>query len=274
MAIVTISHEMGAGGSVIGRTLAERLEYRYVDQDMIARAARQYGCLEDRLTHLDETRPSLLERFDAETRHYLLVLQSAVLDVAEQGDAVIMGRSGQVLLKGIAHALRVFVRAPFDLRVRRVIQHMADEGEPVDRRAAAELVRRTDQEKAGRTRYLFDVSWSDPALYDVVINTETLAFEAAVDLILGMSRRPELAATAASQQAVRDRALASRVRVALAAHPATRKYRMTVEAKHGVIRLEGTAALEQGLEVARAVQGVADVHTQLLEVPPIPPFVA
>ena len=174
MAIVTISHEMGAGGSVIGRTLAERLEYRYVDQDMIARAARQYGCLEDRLTHLDETRPSLLERFDAETRHYLLVLQSAVLDVAEQGDAVIMGRSGQVLLKGIAHALRVFVRAPFDLRVRRVIQHMADEGEPVDRRAAAELVRRTDQDKAGRTRYLFDVSWSDPALYDVVINTETL----------------------------------------------------------------------------------------------------
>ena len=274
MAIVTISHEMGAGGSMIGRALAERLEYRYVDQDMIARAARQYGCLEDRLTHLDETRPSFLERFDAETRHYLLVLQSAVLDVAEQGDAVIMGRSGQVLLNGIAHALRVFVGAPFDLRVQRVIRKMADEGEPVDRRAAAELVRRTDQEKAGRTRYLFDVSWSDPALYDVVINTETLAFEAAVDLILGMSRRPELAATAASQQAVRDRALASRVRVALAAHPATRKYRMTVEAKHGVIRLEGTAALEQGLEVARAVHGVADVHTQLLEVPPIPPFVA
>jgi len=274
MAIVTISHEMGAGGSMIGRALAERLEYRYVDQDMIARAARQYGCLEDRLTHFDETKPSFLERFDAETRHYLLVLQSAVLDVAEQGDAVIMGRSGQVLLNGIAHALRVFVGAPFDLRVQRVIRKMADEGEPVDRRAAAELVRRTDQEKAGRTRYLFDVSWSDPALYDVVINTETLTFEAAVDLILGMVRRPELAATAASQQAVRDRALASRVRVALAAHPATRKYRMTVEAKHGVIRLEGTAALEQGLEVARAVQGVADVHTQLLEVPPIPPFVA
>jgi osmotically-inducible protein OsmY len=86
-----------------------------------------------------------------------------------------------------------------------------------------------------------------------------------------MVRRPELAATAASQQAVRDRALASRVRVALAAHRATRKYRITVEAKHGVIRLEGAAALEQGLEVARAVQGVADVHTQLLEVPPIPP---
>jgi len=273
MAIVTISHEMGAGGSVIGRRIAAALECRYVDQDMIARAAREYGCPEDRLAQLDETRPSFLERFDTETRHYLLVLQSAVLDVAEQGQAVIMGRSGQVLLGGIAHVLRVFVRAPLDLRVQRVIRKMADEGESVDGRTAAELVRRTDQEKAGRTRYLFDVRWSDPALYDLVINTETLTFEAAVDLILGMLRRPELAATEASQEAVRDRALASRVRVALAADPATRKDRITIEAEHGVIRLEGTADLERAVEVARSVHGVAEVHPQLVEVLPIPPFV-
>ena len=163
MSIVTISHEMGAGGSVIGAALAERLAYRYVDQDMISQAAQRYGCLEDRLTRLDETTPSFLERFDAETRHYITVLQSAVLDVAEQDHAVIMGRSGQVLLQGIAHVLRVFVRAPFEVRVRRVMRKMADQGEGVDFRAAAELVRRTDREKSGRMRYLFHVNWSDPA---------------------------------------------------------------------------------------------------------------
>src|SRR5215510_15449632 len=101
MAIVTISHEMGAGGSVIGMVLAERLEYRYVDQDMISQAAQRYGCLEGRLTQLDEARPSFLERFDVETRHYITVLQSAVLDVAERDDAVIVGRSAQILLRGI-----------------------------------------------------------------------------------------------------------------------------------------------------------------------------
>ena len=100
MAIVTISHEMGAGGSVIGMALAERLEYRYVDQGMISQAAQRYGCLEDKLTQLDETKPSFLERFDVETRHYITVLQSALLDVAEQDNTVIMGRSGQVLLRG------------------------------------------------------------------------------------------------------------------------------------------------------------------------------
>jgi osmotically-inducible protein OsmY len=68
--------------------------------------------------------------------------------------------------------------------------------------------------------------------------------------------------------------LASRVRAALTAHPETRKYRLTVEADRGVIRLEGTAALEKATEVARTVPGVVDVKSQLLEVPPIPPFVA
>ena len=56
--------------------------------------------------------------------------------------------------------------------------------------------------------------------------------------------------------------------------PDTRKYRLTVESDRGVIRLEGTAALERATEVARTVPGVVDVKSQLLEVPPIPPFVA
>jgi cytidylate kinase len=274
MAIVTISHEMGSGGSLIGLAVAERLEYRYVDQDIIAEAATSYGVVEARLTQLDETNPSFFERFDAETRHYLTVLQSALLDVAERDNAVIMGRSGQVLLQGVPHALRVFVRAPFELRTRRVMKKMADEGETLDARSAAELVRRNDQQKIGRMRYLFDVSWGDPGLYDVVINTENLSFDAGVDFVLGFLRRPEFTPTEAARQIVRDRALASRVRTALAAHPEVRKFRTTVRAEAGVIRIEAAGGLEQAAELARAVPGVVRVETQPLPVPPMPPFVA
>lgn len=275
MAIVTVSHEMGSGGAEIGAALAERLRYRFVDQDMITQAARQYGVGEEKLTQLDETKPSLFERFDVETRQYITVLQSALLDVAEQDNSVLMGRGGQVLLRGIAHVLRVRVIAPFDMRVKRVMRKLAGQmGESVDVRSTAELVRRNDHEKFGRMRYLYDVDWADPALYDVAINTEKLSTEAGVDLIIGLLHRPEVATTEASRQAVRDRALASRVRTALAAHPETRKYRINVEASQGVIQLEGTAALEKASEVARSVSGVVDVKAQLLEVPPIPPFVA
>jgi cytidylate kinase len=273
MAIVTIAHETGSGGPEIGIELAKRLGWRYVDRDMLSEAAQRYGVGEDKLAELDEKKPSLFERFDVETRQYISVLQSALLDAAEQDNVVINSRGGQVLLRGISHALRVFVIAPFELRVKRVMKKMSAQAqEGVDVRTTLEMVRHSDQEKHGRIRYLYDVDWGDPALYDLVLNTEKLTVDAGVEAIAGLVR--SLATTAESRQQVRDRALSSRVRAALAAHPDTRKYRLTVESDRGVIRLEGTAALERATEVARSVPGVVDVKSQLLEVPPIPPFVA
>jgi cytidylate kinase len=273
MAIVTITHQTGSGGPEIGIDLAKQLGWRYVDRDMLSEAAHRYGVGEDKLTELDEKKPSLFERFDVETRQYITVIQSAVLDIAENDNVVINSRGGQVLLRGISHALRVFVIAPFELRVKRVMKKMAGQAqEGVDVRTTVEMVRHSDQEKHGRIRYLYDVDWSDPALYDLVLNTEKLSVDAGVEVLAGLVRT--LVTTEESRQQVRDRALASRVRAALAAHPETRKYRLTVESDRGVIRLEGTATLERATEVARTVPGVVDVKSQLLEVPPIPPFVA
>ena len=144
MPVVTIADEMGAGGPEIGILLAERLGCRFVDREMLAQAALKYGVVEDKLTRVDETKPSLFERFDVETRHYVTVLQSALLDEAEQDNVVINSRGGQVLLRGISHALRTRVIAPFDLRVKRTMKKLAGKvGETVDQRKTAEMVRRT-----------------------------------------------------------------------------------------------------------------------------------
>jgi cytidylate kinase len=273
MAIVTIAHETGSGGPEIGIELAKRLGWRFVDREMLPEAALRYGVGEEKLTELDEKKPSLFERFDVETRRFITVLQSAILDAAEHDNVVINSRGGQILLRGISHALRVFVIAPFELRVKRVMKKMAGQAqEGVDVRTTVEMVRHSDREKRGRIRYLYDVDFGDPALYDLVLNTEKLTVDAGVEVLAGLVRT--LVTTEESRQQVRDRALASRVRTALAAHPDTRKYRLTVESDRGVIRLEGTAALERAAEVARTVPGVSDVKSQLLEVPPIPPFVA
>lgn len=273
MAIVTIAHETGSGGPEIGLELSKRLGYRYVDRDMLSQAAHRYGVGEDKLTELDEKKPSLFERFDVETRQYITVLQSALFDAAEEDNVVINSRGGQVLLRGISHSLRIKVIAPIELRVKRVMNKLSGQAqESVDVRTAAEMVRRSDQEKHGRIRYLYDVDWGDPALYDLVVNTEKVTVDAAVEVVTGLVSR--LVVTEESRQQVRDRGLASRVRAALAAHLETRKYRINVEADRGVIRLEGTAALEKATDVARTVPGVIDVKSALLEVPPIPPFVA
>src|SRR5262245_38178913 len=120
MPIVTISHEIGAGGPEIGQHLADPMSYRYEAHAPVPDAAQRYGLLEEKLSHLDESKPSLFERFDAETRRYITVIQTALYDFAEHDNVVLMGRGGQWLLRGIPHVLRVRVMAPFDLRVKRL----------------------------------------------------------------------------------------------------------------------------------------------------------
>jgi cytidylate kinase len=275
MAIITISHQMGAGGPEIGMGLAQRLAYHYVDQELLQDAVRRYGVAEDKLSHLDESKPSLFERFDAETRHYITILQTTLLEFAETDNVVLMGRGGQWLLRGIPHALRVRIIAPFEHRVRQWIKRSAEvTGETPSQRAAAELVRRDDNEKKGRMRYLYEVDIDDPALYDLIINTDKLPHAAAGDMIERTARHPTLATTEAGRRVVADRALASRVQAALAMHADTRRYRITVESQAGVVTLEGTTALEQAMQVAREVTGVREVRTRPVEIPPIPPFVA
>src|SRR5919108_559051 len=134
--------------------------------------AWRYGLVEEKLSHLDESKPTLFERFDAETRHYITVLQTTLLEFAEQDNAVLMGRGGQWLLRGIPHVLRVRVIAPFDQRERQWIKRTADmTGETPTQRAAADFVRRDDAEKSGRMRYLYEVDIADPMLYELIINT-------------------------------------------------------------------------------------------------------
>ena len=275
MAIVTISHQMGAGGTEIGTALAQRMGYHYVDHELLEDAVRRYGVAEEKLSHLDETKPSLFERFDTETRHYITVLQTTLLEFAEADDVVLMGRGGQWLLRGIPHVLRVRIIAPFEQRVRRWIRQVAAQsGETPNQRAVVDLVRRDDAEKAGRMRYLYEVDIVDPNLYDLVINSERLKCEPVVEMLERALRRSDMATTDAGRRVVGSRALASRVQVALATHPDTRRYRVTVEADAGVVTLEGTAALDRAVEVARTVPGVVQVKTQQVDIPPIPPFVA
>jgi cytidylate kinase len=275
MAIITISHELGSGGPEIGHALAQRLGYRIVDQELITECARRYGLLEEKLSHLDESKPSLFERFDAETRRYITVIQTALYGFAEQDNVVLMGRGGQWLLRGIPHVLRIRVMAPFELRVKRMGKKMSEQvGERTNQRMVTDMVRRDDTERAGRMRYLYDQELHDPALYDVMMNTEKLSVDAAVDVIAALVARSELRTGPEAAQLVADRAMASRVQVALASHPETRKYRITVEAKAGVVTLEGTTALEEAMDIARGVEGVREVTLQQVDIPPIPPFVA
>jgi len=278
MAIVTISYQIGSGGRDIGQAAAERLSYSCVGSEMIVEAAHRYGLSEERLERLGEAKPPLLERLSRETRLYIAAIQSALYEFAAHDNTILLGRGGQWLLRDVPHVVRVRVIAPFEIRVERLAGRLSSEaGERTNaaaaRAAALDLARRDDAEKSGRMRYLYEREIDDPRVYDLVLNTEKLSIDMAVDVVANVVSRSELSTTAAGRQVVADQVLASRVQVALAADPRTRAVRATVESHSGIVSITLTDAPTDIEAVVRGVDGVREVKVEQLEIPPIPPFV-
>jgi cytidylate kinase len=275
MAILTISHEMGSGGAEVGMAVATRLGYTYVDNEELLGRAQKYGLAEERLARLVEDRPSWVERFDAETRRCILALQAVLYEFAQADDVVLIGGGGQWLLRGVPHALRTRIVAPFPERVTRLTATLSAQGrERVTPKTVAQFIRRDDIQKASRMRYLFDADIKDPGLYDILINTAGFSRAAAVELFAEMARRPEFATTDAAKELVADRVVASQVEVALAGHPDMRRYRIDVESTRGLVTLELPAGVDPdaALAVARGVAGVRDVKLRIAELPVATPF--
>src|SRR5437667_12671980 len=99
MAIIVISHQMGAGGPEIGMALAQRLGYRYVNQELLLDAARRYGLAEEKLSHLEAPKPTPFECFDTETRHPTTVPPATQYAFAGKEDALRMRGRGPGLLR-------------------------------------------------------------------------------------------------------------------------------------------------------------------------------
>lgn len=117
--------------------------------------------------------PEYVPRLD-----YLDLLTTIILDQAAQGQAMIVGRGGQMILRERPDVLHVQVIARFETRVYNIIKR-----EGVKWREAAHRVRRADEQRAGYLRRFYNVDWLDASLYDLVISTDKLDDETAVELV-------------------------------------------------------------------------------------------
>lgn len=270
MTIVAISREMGSGGYEIGAAVAKALNFEYVNRQILLEAAHAYGVPEAMLVDVVERRPSLWERFDEERNRYLSFLEAAYYTFAERGNLVTASRSGPFFVRDVRHALKVRIMAPVEVRVRRV---MAQEG--LDQKAATAKVRAYDREMSGRIDYLFEVDWTRPENYDLVINTSDDTWEFYTDLLVAAARHPRYQPTPESQQKVRDLSLAAQVRAAIAKNPETRHLNVKVTAQAGRVVLMGVvfspALLDAAADVAERVPGVVSVSCETVEIPRVYP---
>jgi cytidylate kinase len=112
-------------------------------------------------------------------RDYLDLITSVILEQAAQGEAMIVGRGGQMILRDRPDVLHVQVIARFETRVYNLIQR-----EDVKWREAAHRVRQADGQRAGYMRRFYGADWLDSSLYDLVISTDKLPTDAAVDMVI------------------------------------------------------------------------------------------
>jgi cytidylate kinase len=265
MAIITIARQMGSLGSETATNVAQRLDYTLVDQAKLQRAAEDYGMLKSELEEVHERRPTLVTRYlTMRHRAYLDMMQTIIYQYARADDVVILARGATVLLSDVPSALHVNVFAPYERRVEVV---MAREG--ITRPIAEQVVRESDQDRAGYMRYLFDQDWMDPLLYDVMINTQVTTREHACDLIVQAAHAKELLdAHEQSLVILGNHILVRRAEEALLkAKQVNPRHISASVTTPGVVKLMGIVNSEKeklaAESVVREVPGVSDVDNEL-----------
>ncbi|HEY83582.1 MAG TPA: cytidylate kinase-like family protein [Chloroflexi bacterium] len=179
MAVITISRESGARGSYIGRKLAEKLGYLYVDRELIHEVSLEYGVRQDEFERIYEQAPGILERYDRRNREIVGLLGRAIQGLARRDNVIIAGRGSFVVLRDFADVLNVRVTAARSVRIRRIQQdHNLQEQE------ARATLDRLDSERSKYIRAYHGLNWADAGLYDLCVNTSKLDVDQAIELVL------------------------------------------------------------------------------------------
>ena len=193
--VVCISHATGAGGEEVGRLVAERLGFLYVDDDIVARAAARGGISPAEVAD-EERRKSLVSRLlealaegSSEVGGSVVVqgldgdvvrvlIRETIERTAARGNAVIVAHAASHVVEPGDESLRVFVTASPSTRAGRL-----GATEALEPAKAARAVKDSD---AGRRDYLkrfHEIDEELPTHYDLVVNTDFLTVEQAADLV-------------------------------------------------------------------------------------------
>jgi cytidylate kinase-like protein len=214
--VVCVSRTIAAGGEAVGELIARRLEFRYVDEQIIALAAREAQA-DPALAAAAEHRQPLLQRLleklpsarglagavtlatgvpvdafagaapsgRAVPEDMRVLIRAAIHEVARAGRAVIVAHAASMALAGVEGVLRVLVTAPIEVRARRLV---AAEGLAAAEAAAA--IASSDRERRDYLRRFYAVKEELPTHYDIVLNTEVLTTEQAAAVVVAAAHAP------------------------------------------------------------------------------------
>lgn len=180
--ILTVSRQMGSLGSQVAEEAARRLMCRLVWREVINQAALRAGVPEVALATIDEVGILGIHPRRADLLAYHRAIRQLMIELAREGNVVIVGRAGQVILQDEPGVMHVRIIAPRTLRISRVA---AEKNIPIEQ--AAGLVERSDQVRRDYLRRYYHAEVDDPCLYDLILNTEHLDTPSASAVVCAMA---------------------------------------------------------------------------------------
>jgi hypothetical protein len=199
--IVTIAALYGAGGSVIGPRVAERLGVHFLDRAIPAAVAERAGVREDALSEVDDepqtfndrlagiigrAAPPLgasgqVERLDLPQRQLRGEIEDFLAEASRSG-GVVLGRGGAVVLATIPGVLHVHLGGDRKARIQRVMELNG-----IDRETATRRVKANDRARRTYVESAYGIDGSNPSLYHLMIDAIAVGVDVCVDLIVAAS---------------------------------------------------------------------------------------
>ena len=191
--IITISREFGSGGRTIGRKVAERLGIPFYDKELVEQIALESGFAEKFVEEHGEHAssgsifsnafapqgvPGVMHGLSA--ADFLWNIQcNVILQLAEKGPCVIVGRNADYVLKDRPDCLHAFIHADKDFRAERIVRLYGEsEKSPQARLNEKDKRRKVNyQHYTGRT-------WGNAHNYDICLDSSKLGIETCTDILV------------------------------------------------------------------------------------------
>jgi cytidylate kinase len=181
--VICVSHAEGSGGAEIARLVAERLGYRYADDEIVSSAAQVAGFLPEAVALAESRKTGRSVEVDfgrsEKTDKLRDLICAAIVTTADEGDVVIVAHAASYALPGREDVLRVLVIASPETRAAAI-----GKAEGLEPRAAARIVKESDKGRSAYIKRFYEVDRELPTHYDVVVNSDRLAPAAAVQAIV------------------------------------------------------------------------------------------
>jgi cytidylate kinase len=210
MSIITISRGSYSRGKEAAELLAEKLGWNCVSREILLEASEQFNIPEMRLVRALHDTPSIFERFAHGKERYVAYVRTAILRMAQKGNAVYHGLAGHFFLRNIPHVLKVRIIADLDYRIREETKRMG-----ISEEQARYTLVKDDDERRRWSLYLYGIDTHDPSLYDLLIHTRVLTVEDAVEIISHTAALPRFQVTPESQRRLDNAALEAQIEALL-----------------------------------------------------------